>query len=183
MSEPAMDHSTVSDASYGKEFVNNSLLGTESIKVKNDKRLDNINDDKYLDKTNKGFSKLLEHYVFKVQDTYEKNQDRKNEFYELFKNILVYSYIFLAITLVVCVLIYLIIGEAIIITAIIPPFFESLSVTIIIPKIIAEYLFNTEEEKNLSEVINNIQKHNDSVRTHQRNSSESKNTESQDNLQ
>ena len=162
------NYSSLGDDSYVKEYVNNELLETKSLKVDNGKHLDTLNDDLYLNRTNDGFSSLLDHYVFKVQDTYDRNQSKKDEFYELFKNILVYSYIFLAITLALCVLIYLIIGEPIIITAVIPSFIESLSVTIIIPRIIAEYLFNTEEEKNLAEVINNIQKHNDSVRTHQR---------------
>ena len=40
---------------------------------------------------------------------------------------------------------------------------------IIIPKIIAQYLFNTDEEKNLSEIISNLQKYYEDVRNNSRN--------------
>lgn len=141
---------------------------TKSDKVDDNKTLDD--DNEYLDRINHSFSDLLTHYVDKTKETYETNKKKKDEFYELFKNIFYYSYVFFLIAVAECTLIYLVINDPIIFSAVIPFFLETLSVTIIIPKIIAKYLFNTEEEKNLADVISNIQKHNEIVRTYKRES-------------
>lgn len=130
---------------------------------------ESLDDSHYLDGANENFSEILRHYVRKIKESYNSNKIKKEEYYTLFKRIFISSYIAFILSTVVCLVLYLIFEDIAIFSVMIPFFLEALSVTIIIPKIIAEYLFNTEEEKNLSEVINNIQKHNESVRNNSRN--------------
>lgn len=137
-------------------------------KIDDDETLD---DDGYLNRANKDFSKLLNHYVKKIEYSFNKNKVRKAEYYELFKRVFITSYVIFVVSLALCLILYLIFKDAALFTLLIPPSVELLSVTIIIPKIIAQYLFNTDEEKNLSEIISNLQKYYADVRNNTRSKS------------
>lgn len=128
-----------------------------------------LDDDRYLNKANKDFSSLLNHYVEKVKYSFDTNKSKKNEYYDLFKRVFITSYVIFVLSLVICLILYLIYKDVVLFTLLIPPIIELLSVTIIIPKIIAQYLFNTDEEKNLSEIISNLQKYYEDVRNNSRN--------------
>lgn len=150
-----------------KDLIKKLLGGVStSEEVPPDKKLGD--DQQFLNDTNKQFTDLLKHYVDRQTDTYETNKPLKKEYYNLFKDVFIYSYVMFILSFFISVILYITMKEIAIFTIIIPFFLESLSITIIIPKIIARYLFNPEEEKNLSDVVSNIQKHHESVRNHQR---------------
>lgn len=146
-----------------KEMLSNITLDE---KIADDETLD---DDRYLNKANRDFSSLLNHYVEKVKYSFNTNKSKKNEYYDLFKRVFITSYVIFVLSLVICLILYLICKDVVLFTLLIPPIIELLSVTIIIPKIIAQYLFNTDEEKNLSEIISNLQKYYEDVRNNSRN--------------
>jgi len=128
-----------------------------------------LDDNKYLNEANKGFSKLLIHYVNRVESSFDDNKPRKKEYYDLFRQIFIVSYVVFVLSLIVCLILYIIFRDAILFILLLPPLIELLSTTIIIPRIIAQYLFNTDEDRNLSNIISKLEKYYEDVRHYSRN--------------
>lgn len=128
-----------------------------------------LDDNKYLNEANKGFSKLLIHYVNRVESSFDDNKPRKKEYYDLFRQIFIVSYVVFVLSLIVCLILYIIFRDAILFMLLLPPLIELLSTTIIIPRIIAQYLFNTDEDRNLSNIISKLEKYYEDVRHYSRN--------------
>lgn len=130
-----------------------SMLSRNEI-VTSDKQ---FNNETPKDQHETAYTKILDAYAENIAETLKKKRCYKTRIFWL-------SYILLsgvAILLVVllCVLIWKkpLTGVAEWCSVVIPALVSFLTVFFIIPKIITEYLFNAEEEKYMSEIINNIQ--------------------------
>lgn len=165
------------DADLGEYEFNDADLGeydgifnileenSELYEVSNEQYLDN-SDNSLLISHNSSFEQLLSDYV----QTAERNQKVKYRMKIAFFIISMFLFVSLPITLI-GVSIYSVYGllnsDANLVNLIVP-FVSLLGSTltsiIVIPEIIAKYLFDPSEDKNLSDIIANMQKYDMSIR-------------------
>ena len=105
----------------------------------------------------KEFRKFLKHYV---------RQQKKKEFQKLvlkgfFFGIIMLGFVILLATPMVIMLFCAEKSSSVLITSLIASLIELVSAIIVLPKIIAEYLFNKEEDKNMMEIIKYMQRYNE----------------------
>lgn len=137
---------------------------TENVKINvisNDNKLKN-NDIKYMKSHNESFDRLLKTYV----DNADKNLQTKLKFKKTFFRMCVWilSLIFslLFITTIVCFFIDL--PKETLLAIMITNILSFLTSFIVLPNTIATYLFNSDEEKNMTELIKSIQEYDKSIR-------------------
>lgn len=124
------------------------------------------NDMKSLTEHNAQYTLLLKQYVKRFSDSAEETQKYRKAVFVLSSFILGISSLAAIAVLVIIVIMALSNKLEVIssLTAIITASISFFSAYIVIPKIIIEYLFNKEEEKNLTEIIGRIQDYDSKIR-------------------
>ena len=119
------------------------------------------NDTKNMIEHGKLYTRLLDIYVKNAEITLETKRRHKEEFYHLCECILsITCFIFFSV-------IFLMLTEGIKsddVSIIFGAFVSFLTVFVVIPRTIAKYLFNAEEEKYMTDIIQSVQNHDTQIR-------------------
>ena len=107
------------------------------------------------------YTDLLDVYVDDIRQTLENKRKLKEQFYDVCESILTFT----------CAIFFIVI--ALMLTGVVPvsrvsvligTFVSFLTVFIVVPHTIAKYLFNTDEEKYMTDIIKSIQVHDAEIR-------------------
>ncbi len=144
------------------DFLNSILSTEQAVPVTSDNNLVEL-DTGYLSHHNEDYSALLDIYVANAKESL--NDKRK------YKKIFYYSSLIVLAGIIITLLISIIIAftskrSLQTIVTLITAATSFMTAFIVIPKIIAEYLFNTSDETNFTDIIKNMQEYDKSVRDH-----------------
>ena len=144
------------------DFLNSILSTEQAVPVTSDNNLVEL-DTGYLSHHNEDYSALLDIYVANAKESL--NDKRK------YKKIFYYSSLIVLAGIIITLLISIIIAFTCkrslqTIVTLITATTSFMTAFIVIPKIIAEYLFNTSDETNFTDIIKNMQEYDKSVRDH-----------------
>ena len=144
------------------DFLNGILSTEQAVPVTSDNNLVEL-DTGYLSHHNEDYSALLDIYVANAKESL--NDKRK------YKKIFYYSSLIVLAGIIITLLISSIIAftsksSLQTIVTLITAATSFMTAFIVIPKIIAEYLFNTSDETNFTDIIKNMQEYDKSVRAH-----------------
>lgn len=103
------------------------------------------------------YTKILDAYAKNIEKTLEKKRCYKSLIFWLSFGLLIGVFILLVVLLVILLWKKPFSGITEWCSIVIPALVSFLTVFFVIPKVITEYLFNSEEEKYMSEIIKNIQ--------------------------
>ena len=144
------------------DFLNNILSTEQAVPVTSDNNLVEL-DPEYLSHHNKDYSALLDIYIENARYSL---QDKRR-----YKKIFYYSSLIVLASIIITLLISIIIAftsksSLQTIVTLITVATSFMTAFIVIPKTIAEFLFNTSDETNFTEIIKNMQNYDKSVREH-----------------
>ena len=105
------------------------------------------------------YTDLLDVYVDDIRQTLENKRKLKEQFYDVCESILTFT---CAIFFIVIAL--MLTGVVSRVSVLIGTFVSFLTVFIVVPHTIAKYLFNTDEEKYMTDIIKSIQVHDAEIR-------------------
>lgn len=124
-----------------------------------------VSDNKNLSEHNRQYSRLLKMYVNNYGLTMRDKRKNKEEIYKISKNMLIWVPIVSALIIVIALFM---VGFGLDASAVIPELVVTMGTVIgtyfMIIKIITNYLFNKDEEKNMAEIISKIQKYDSRIR-------------------
>lgn len=103
------------------------------------------------------YTKILDAYAHNIEETLKKKRRFKSMIFWLSFCLLVGVFLLLIALLIILLFKKPFSGIAEWCSIVIPALVSFLTVFVVIPKVITEYLFNSEEEKYMSEIIKNIQ--------------------------
>lgn len=151
----------------------NSILASKEIisrilQAKNPKNFSEISDRDLQSSDTKNmirhgqlYTDLLDVYVDDIRQTLENKRKLKEQFYGVCESILTFT---CAIFFVVIILMLTGVVPVSHVSVLIGTFVSFLTVFIVVPHTIAKYLFNTDEEKYMTDIIKSIQVHDAKIR-------------------
>lgn len=151
-----------SDREIIEKYLNIDVMSPRRINMVPDDNTLKYSDINSMKNHNENFDRLLSIYVDNAYKNLTKKFDFKKEFFEVCLNTMVLVTL-LMMFVTVWVLIKGVAGTEII-SILITNIGAFLTTFIILPKTIADYLFDSEEEKNMTEIIKNIQEHDKDIR-------------------
>lgn len=152
----AFDVAELDDINIVKKIMEAKSIGAEI----SDENLYS-NDTKNMIEHGKLYTRLLDIYVKNAEITLETKRRHKEEFYQLCEHILCVTCI-----MFFSVIFFMLTGtiKSNDISVLLGTVISFLTVFVVVPKTIAKYLFNAEEEKYMTDIIQSVQNHDAQIR-------------------